>query len=77
MSRTKKEEVTVQTASEQTASALPLPTHEAKRLVQAEVKQDLFDAVEKEAKKRGLKIRQVVEWGLQAFLTKSKSKHKD
>lgn len=36
--------------------------------MQAEVDVELFEAVEKERKKLKLKKRQVVEWGLKAFV---------
>lgn len=48
----------------------PLPENEKKRLVQAQVNLDLFKAVYREMKRKNkkLKIRQVIEWGLGAYL---------
>lgn len=55
---------------------LPLPTSEKKRLVQAEVNTDLFDAVQSEMARRKpkIKIRQVLEWGMKAYLLQSNPK---
>lgn len=53
---------------------LPIPRREEKRLMQAEVNQDLFTAVQKEMEKKGLKIREIMEWGLRAFLLTSNPK---
>lgn len=54
------------------SAAVALPTPEAKitarKLVQAEVELDLRRAVMKEIDKKKLTIRQVVEWGLKAYL---------
>ena len=47
---------------------LPVPQKEEKRLMQAEVNLDLFTAVYNEMERRDLKIRQVMEFGLKAFL---------
>lgn len=47
---------------------LPLPVAEEKRLLQAEVNLELCDAVLREMKRRKVKIRQVMEWGLRAYL---------
>ncbi len=52
---------------------IPLPTNEEKRLLQAEVNLELFNEAQKEMKKRGLKIRQVVEFGLSAFVKASRA----
>jgi hypothetical protein len=59
-----------------TAPALPLPTGERKRLVQAEVNHDLFDAVHAEMVRRKpkIKIRQVLEWGMRAYLLRANPK---
>ena len=54
--------------------ALPLPQNEKKRLMQAEVNLDLFSAVHREMERKELKIRQVMEWGLRAFLLASNPK---
>lgn len=51
--------------------SLPLPQTEKKRLMQAEVNLELFNAVHKEMERRGLKIRNLMEWGLKAFLLQS------
>lgn len=59
-----------------TNSTVPLPTHEVKRLVQAEVNKALFDEMTREMKSRGLKIRQVIEFGVKAFVTASKEQKK-
>lgn len=55
------------------AKVPPLPASvEQKRLVQAEVNRRLFTAIEKEiARKKGLSIRKVMEWGLRAYLLNS------
>lgn len=50
---------------------LPLPQNEKKRLMQAEVNLDLFNAVHAEMDRQDLKIRQVMEWGLKVFLLHS------
>ncbi len=55
------------------APHIPLPKKENKRLLQAEVNFELFNEAQKEMKKRGLKIRQVVEFGLSAFVKASKN----
>lgn len=47
---------------------LPVPQKEEKRLMQAEVNLDLFTSVYNEMERRDLKIRQVMEFGLKAFL---------
>lgn len=47
---------------------LPLPTKEATHLVQADVNEELYSAVQKELKARKVKIRQVVEWALCNYL---------
>ncbi len=58
------------------APALPIPTSERKRLVQAEVNLDLFDAVHAEMirRKPKIKIRQVLEWGMKAYLLQANPK---
>jgi hypothetical protein len=71
MSKVKKDEIM--------PSQIPtteLPTPEQKRLMQAEVNQELFDEAHKEMKRRNLKIRQVVEFGLKAFISASKEQNK-
>lgn len=55
----------------QQKSSIPLPKNDEKRLVQAEVNKELFDACHGEMKKKGLKIRQVLEFGLRSFLVQS------
>jgi hypothetical protein len=53
----------------QSIKTLPLPAMKGqKRIVQAEISPELFEAVKKEMKKRKYKITQIVEWGLQTFL---------
>lgn len=47
---------------------ISIPEAEKKRLVQAEVNQELFDQASREMKKRKVKIRQIVEWGLLNYL---------
>jgi len=56
---------------------LPLPVTEKKRLMQAEVNLDLFNEVSKEMKTQGLKIRQVLEFGLKMFLAASEQQRKN
>lgn len=69
----KRKEEDVQMSTQQ-VPPLPLPQTEKKRLMQAEVNLDLFTAVHKEMERRGLKIRNVMEWGLKAFLLSSNPK---
>lgn len=52
---------------------LPTPQKDEKRLIQAEVDISLFNAVEREMPK-GVKIRQVVEYGLKAYLLRTNPK---
>ncbi len=47
---------------------VPIPQAPERKLLQAEVDLDLFEAVKKESKKHKLKIREVLTWGLQTFL---------
>lgn len=80
MTKLKKEEkepMQTQTLSHEQIPPLPLPVNEKKRLMQAEVNLDLFNEVSVEMKRQGLKIRQVMEFGLQAFLAASKHQHKE
>lgn len=51
-----------------------VPAEKRERLIQAEVSQDLFDAVYSEIRRRNLKIRQVMEFGLQCFLIRANRK---
>ena len=74
MSKIKKEEIEMQTETLATKNVIPLPTNEKKRLVQAEVNLELFEAVSVEIKNKNLKIRSVIEWGFQAFLLASNPK---
>lgn len=75
MTKFKKEEPDMQAISHLLQRPrLPIPKKEEKRLMQAEVNLDLFAAVEKEMERRNLKIRQVMEWGLQQFLLASNPK---
>lgn len=75
MTKVTKEAIDMQTAAQNSqVPPLPLPQNEKKRLMQAEVNQELFDAVHKEMKRKDLKIRQVMEWGLRAFLLASNPK---
>lgn len=53
---------------------VPMPVREAKVPAQVEVNADLMEAVEAEAKKRKLKKRQVVEWGLKQWLVMNNPK---
>lgn len=54
---------------------LPKSTkHEKKAMMQAEINMDLRDAVKREIKSRKLTDRQVVEWGLKAFLLSTNPK---
>lgn len=55
----------------QATPGLPKPDIGERRLVQAEIDQELFKAVEKEMKPLGLKIRQVIDFGFRAFLLKA------
>ena len=68
----RKEEVSMQT--QVTPPAIPLPFNEAKRLIQAEVNQELWEAVEREMAKRKVKIRQIMEWGLRGYLLETNPK---
>lgn len=56
----------------QTQSVLPplpsLPKTEHKELMQAEINEALYEAVERERKKRKITKRKVLEYGLVAFL---------
>jgi hypothetical protein len=75
MTKVKKEETDMQSATTvNQVPPLPLPQNEEKRLMQAEVNLDLFNAVHREMKRGDLKIRQVMEWGLKAFLLKANPK---
>lgn len=75
MAKLKKDETDMQTATlPNQVPPLPLPQNEKKRLMQAEVNLDLFNAVSKEMERKGLKIRQVMEWGLRAYLKASNPK---
>lgn len=51
-----------------------MPVPEKKRLIQAEVSLELFEAVHSEIKKKNIKIRQVLEFGLQYFLIRANKK---
>jgi hypothetical protein len=70
----KKEDEEMQVSTQTQVPALPLPQNEKKRLMQAEVNQELFDLVHKEMKRKDLKIRSIMEWGLRAFLLASNPK---
>lgn len=55
----------------------PLPKttkNENKTLLQAEINKDFWAVVEREMKARGLTKRQIVEYGLKAFLLKANPK---
>lgn len=53
----------------------PLPTRRRQtRLAQAEVDIALYTIVRKEMKARDIKIRQVIEWGLKAWLLNTNPK---
>lgn len=67
MSTIKKEGMNMQAA---VAPALPTAHTKEQRPIQVYVDQDLFDAIEKEIKKRKLTIKQVVTYGIQAWLCK-------
>lgn len=73
MTKVKKEDNDMLANTTTTASGIPLPgSHrelEKKRPLQVEVSVELFSAVHRELKKRNLKIRQVVTWGLLAWLS--------
>jgi hypothetical protein len=72
MGKIRKEGIDMQSnAQNAQVPPLPLPQNEKKRLMQAEVAVDLFDAAHKEMKRKHLKIRQVMEFGLRAFLLQS------
>lgn len=58
----------------QSMATLPIPEVEEKKLMQAEINLDLYQAVEKERKVRELSKRKVLEWGLRAFLLTSNPK---
>lgn len=73
MTKAKKEEDFMQMPQAQ-VPPLPLPQNERKRLMQAEVNLELFNAVHREMERKDLKIRQVMEWGLRAFLLASNPK---
>lgn len=45
-----------------------IPVVRPTRLLQGDVDLEYFDAAEKEAKKYGMKKRQLMEWGLKTFL---------
>ncbi len=68
MSKEKKEDIMTP------ISTVELPIAERKRLIQAEVNEDLFNEASGLMKKQNLKIRQVMEYGLKAFIAKSKEK---
>lgn len=51
-----------------------MPVSQEKRLIQAEVSLELFEAVHEEIKRKNIKIRQVLEFGLQYFLIRANKK---
>ena len=65
MNKAKKEGIDMQVSS---LPPLPMSKQTKKRLVQAEVSVDLFNAVDREIERDGLTIRQVLEWGFKAYL---------
>lgn len=73
-----KKDLEMQTSMTQ-APALPLPHNEETTLIQAEIDVNLVNAVKKEMSKKAvggkkIKIREVVEWGLRAYLLASNPK---
>lgn len=58
------------TMKKEKAPHIPLPVAKARarKLIQAEVSLELREAVEREAKARKIELRQIVEWGLKAWL---------
>jgi hypothetical protein len=72
--RMPKDDRDMQNVAPNQSPPLPLPQNEKKRLMQAEVNLELFNAVHREMERKGLKIRQVMEWGLRAFLLASNPK---
>ncbi len=66
MNKAKKED-DMQTTT-QNVTMKPLPQREETRLVQGHVGTTLWTAVEKELEKRGLTIKEAINFGLKAFL---------
>lgn len=50
------------------SATLPLPTHEKKLLIQAEINSDLCKSVKAEARKQKITLRAVAEYGLKRWL---------
>lgn len=72
MKKTKKKIQDVKSMSDNNPSQGPeMPVSEKKRLIQAEVSLELFEAVHEEIKRKNIKIRQVLEFGLQYFLIRA------